>query len=367
MKVIAPGAGELPPLFAITENDHGGYVCVVVYTLLILMILLVATRVFTRWYVVKFIRADDVFLMAAACLAFVQSVFVQLAVNNGLGKKRSIVSDSDFDVFQKYQYAAQVLLMATMTSAKISLSLLIQSLLSEGRSVLVGTGLLVIIICWGIASTFAVAFGCALPEPWDTTGRCVNLPVLRDAIAAFNIITDAALIVLPCILFWNVHDRMRRSRVVALFSSRIIVCIVTGLQLRYFTRYMRSPDPTWTSMDSSILDQFMMNLSIICTAIPSLGRLIVELQPEVNAFAITERHGLRSSDKYAVSSFGHRFPAEYIRGNRLGVRTSIHGRTRYPSDAESTIGLREDGLKQNANTIKQTVGYEVRYLAAATT
>jgi len=59
-------AGTLPPLFEITENDHGGYVCVASYTLLTLMILLVSTRVFTRWYVVKFIKADDVLLMIAA-------------------------------------------------------------------------------------------------------------------------------------------------------------------------------------------------------------------------------------------------------------------------------------------------------------
>jgi len=65
MGVLAPGAGALPPLFQITDNDHGGYVCVAVYTLLTLMIILVATRVFTRWYVLKFIKADDLFLMIA--------------------------------------------------------------------------------------------------------------------------------------------------------------------------------------------------------------------------------------------------------------------------------------------------------------
>lgn len=66
MGILAPGAGALPPLFQITDNDHSGYVCVAVYTLLTLMILLVATRVFTRWYVLKFIKSDDFSLMIAA-------------------------------------------------------------------------------------------------------------------------------------------------------------------------------------------------------------------------------------------------------------------------------------------------------------
>jgi hypothetical protein len=80
----------------------------------------------------------------------------------------------------------------------------------------------------------------------------------------------------------------------------------------------------------------MMNLSIIATAIPSLGRLIVELQPAVNAFAITEHHGLRG-DKYALSSFGGRFPRHYATENRLGTHTSVRGSNgkSHADDAES--------------------------------
>ena len=59
-------SGTLPPLFIITDHDHGGYVAVTLYTLLVLMVLLVSTRVFTRWYVVKSIKLDDVFLILAA-------------------------------------------------------------------------------------------------------------------------------------------------------------------------------------------------------------------------------------------------------------------------------------------------------------
>jgi len=59
-------AGTLPPLFTITDSDHSGYVCVALYTLLILTALLAVIRIITRWYVVKFIKADDIFLVVAA-------------------------------------------------------------------------------------------------------------------------------------------------------------------------------------------------------------------------------------------------------------------------------------------------------------
>jgi hypothetical protein len=59
------GAGVLPPLFEITDDDHGGYVCVALYTLLILMVVTVVARVFTRWYIVRFIKSDDILLVLA--------------------------------------------------------------------------------------------------------------------------------------------------------------------------------------------------------------------------------------------------------------------------------------------------------------
>ena len=93
----------------------------------------------------------------------------------------------------------------------------------------------------------------------------------------------------------------------------------------------------------------MMNLSIIATAIPSLGRLLVELQPNINAFAITEQHGMRTSHKYALSFFARRFPEEYMLADDLGMQTNVSETGRRKSskgDSESTQGLRQNMLQQ---------------------
>jgi len=355
-------AGTLPPLFAITDDDHGGYVCVASYTLLILTVLLVVTRVFTRWYVVKFIKADDVLLMVAACLATLQCVFVQLAVNHGLGKKRRTVSDSDFDLYQKYQYAAQMVLILTVSMAKASLAVLIHSLMADRYSLLASRSLLTMIIVWGATAIFTTAFGCSLPHPWDLTGHCINLTTAHDAIWSLDIVTDIFLIVLPCLVFWKVNDPMRRYRVTVLFAARIIVCMLSGIQMHYFNITVKSPDPTWSSMNPTILYIFMMNFSVICTAIPSLGRLIVELQPEVNAFAITEHHGVRNNGVNALNSFGQRFHRDCITSNRPGVRTSILGsrpsQLNGESDEDSVEQFRDNGRRSDSRTAKQLEGFE---------
>lgn len=102
-----------------------------------------------------------------------------------------------------------------------------------------------------------------------------------------------------------------------------------------------------------------MNISIIATSIPSLGRLAVELQPTIGAFAMTENHGIRNRDKYALSSLGNQYPHQMFGGhNRLGTHTSVHGSVE-AGDTESMEGLVRDGINQNVVTIQHTIDFKV--------
>lgn len=101
-----------------------------------------------------------------------------------------------------------------------------------------------------------------------------------------------------------------------------------------------------------------MNLSIITTAIPSLGRLMIELQPSRNAFAITERHGF-AGDRYAISSVSGHFVRDHTMNEGLGTHASIHGqRQAQKGDSESTQGLFRDTTE--GNTITKRVYFEVK-------
>ena len=179
----------------------------------------------------------------------------------------------------QYQYAAQILLISAITAAKISLSILIQSLLSEGRGLIAGRSLLVVIIGWGVTSIFALAFGCALPEPWDTTGHCVNLVrrVMQSHQLHLTILACSArchrgyeyrhrctthgasmysllecarqneTIKSCCPIFIKNHVRLLFQRKFRHHTNFKSVCVATGLQLRYFERYISSDDQTCKS------------------------------------------------------------------------------------------------------------------------
>ncbi|RHZ70311.1 hypothetical protein CDV55_106498 [Aspergillus turcosus] len=225
-------AGTLPPLFPISDEDHSGYVAVTVYTLLSLTVATVLVRLFTRWYIARVVYTDDILLAGATGLGILQSAFVQLAIDHGLGKKISVVSSKNLTSFDKYLYGAQILLLATVTCSKFSLALLFRSLTAQGNIFRLNQGLMVVIGLWASSSILALAFQCALPHPWDITGRCVNREALSDYIWTMNIITDAALVFLPCIVLQKVRITWsKRLRIMAMLATRLMCASQTHFSL----------------------------------------------------------------------------------------------------------------------------------------
>ncbi|KAJ5612061.1 hypothetical protein N7510_005255 [Penicillium lagena] len=355
-------AGTLPPLFQITDSDHGGYAAVTLYTLLALTITVVVARLFARWFIGRVIHSDDILLAAATILGILQSIFVQLAISNGLGRKISTIENQQLVLYLKYEYAAQILLIATTALSKLSLGLLFKNLMTSRRYSRTNQGLMVVIIAWTIASILALVLRCTISAPWkwNVPDQCINQIALFQVIAALNIITDIGIVVLPCMLLRTVQlSRGKRFRIMALLASRILVCVATGIEVHYTVAMLKSSDIPWENTNSTIWDQVMMNLSIVTTAIPSLGRLVIELQPSVHAFTIHEDpvDGRSASDKRNLSSMrkslNRDFPVESFVPS-MSVQVTSGRRESFKDDTEST-----EGLVNQPNVIQQTIHFEV--------
>ncbi|KAJ5113648.1 hypothetical protein N7456_002182 [Penicillium angulare] len=344
-------AGTLPPLFEISDEDHGGYVAVAVYTLLVLSIFIVVTRLFTRWYIGRVIHSDDILLGASALLGILQSIFVQLAISDGLGRKRSTVTNHEFLQFLKHEYVAQILLIMTIALSKLSLGLLFKSTMTSRRFSWANWTLMAVITAWAVGSILALALRCSLPTPWlwSSSDKCINQAALFQTIATFNIITDVALVILPCMLLRTVQlSRWKRFRIMALIASKFL-----GKHERY--RVGPRPPQNHGNKIANISYRVMMNLSIITTTLPSLGRLVVELQPDVYAFAIhDEADGNSKGDKYNISTMRKSYPARAPLSPGTSTEVTSGWRESFKDDAESM-----EGLVNPPNVIQQTIHFEV--------
>ncbi|KAJ5219696.1 hypothetical protein N7468_008900 [Penicillium chermesinum] len=344
-------AGTLPPLFEITEDDHAGYAAVTAYTLLALTIVVVVTRLAARWFIGRIIYSDDILLGMATLFAILQTVMVQQAMHNGLGRR-------------KYQYVAQILLVVTMAFGKLSLGLLFRSLMATTRYARANWAIIGVVIAWAVSSSFALIFRCDLPTPWNWIDpeHCVNQRMLFEAIGIINITTDAAIAILPCLMLRSLRlSYFKRMRMMLLLSSRVFVCAATGFQIRNTLRMLRAHDPVWATTRVTIWDQVSMNLSIITTAIPSLGRLVMELQPSNFSFPINEGPmDIPSLDGKFQPSSRRSSLSRDLHMRSLNVGTSIHG-----TQWRDTIMEDDESLDQLVRTpssqggIQQTLDFEV--------
>ncbi|KAJ5484877.1 hypothetical protein N7539_004865 [Penicillium diatomitis] len=347
-------AGTLPPLFEITADDHGGYGAVAIYTLLALTVVIVSTRLSTRWFIGRVIHPDDILL------AISLSILAQLAISHGLGRRFSNLEAAQLEKYLKYEYAAQILLVFTIAFSKLSLGLLFKNLMTSRRSSIANKSLMAVIVAWTIGSVLALSFRCSMPTPWrwDQPESCGNQTALFTVIGVFNILTDIVLVVLPCLLLRNVQlTQLKRFRIMSLLASRLLVCVATGLQIKYTVKMLESPDKPWENTNSTIWDQAMMNLSIITTALPSLGRLVIELQPGVHAYTInndpSDPTHVRTG--YNFSSMGKSTETGMKPGTSVQVTSGW--RESIEDDGESTEGL-VPGSDQ-LNVIQQTIHFEV--------
>lgn len=101
----------------------------------------------------------------------------------------------------------------------------------------------------------------------------------------------------------------------------------------------------------------MMNLSIITTALPSLGRLVIELQPSIHAFTINDDPSdMRApAGGYNFSSMGQSMDHGLKPGTTVQVTSGW--RESLKDDGESTEGLVTGADQQNV--IQQTIHFEV--------
>ena len=79
------------------------------------------------------------------------------------------------DPNSQLNYTGQILAVAILACAKVSVCLLIESIKPQRYVLLAGRALMGVIGLWAIASMIALGLQCDRPRPWKfTPGKCVD-------------------------------------------------------------------------------------------------------------------------------------------------------------------------------------------------
>ncbi|KAK5382381.1 hypothetical protein LTR20_005984 [Exophiala xenobiotica] len=321
------------PLSKLSSDDNGPWVIVAAYIFLVLSLMTIFIKLFTRFKATNHLTLNDCFILTAAFFALGQTITITVAENYGLGKKRSKVSDADFETFEKVIPTVPPLRSALMLIKRLgnaSLTFLVIAINPTRRLLISCYSILGFLAAWTLSSMFALAFQCNLPRPWDySNNTCVDRFALNVGIYSFNILGDVLIVIVPFAMMQKVQvSASRRFVVSALFSSRLSVPAFTIAYLVFKRRELTSgrDNPTRSALVPQVFAQIMMNVSIIAACIPSLKPFLADIKPGLIVVNIPE----------------HELTASFVRHSRSRSESKVksHGL----SKLASRLGITSRGM-----------------------
>ncbi|KAK5095669.1 hypothetical protein LTS08_008063 [Lithohypha guttulata] len=271
----------------------------------VLATVFVAARFFTRIYIVRSVKKDDWWILAAWLCALAFSIAICIGVSDGLGVHWDDIQSGTRDDFRRAQYAYSILYNPCLMLTKTSIIVFYLSVMSKDADPIFKWCdwiTLAVVNIAGLALTCLNIFQCRpipagylYPTPEDAS--CTDIVTLYLSSAPVNIITDLALLLLPMPILTGLRlPRKQKIILICTFSAGIFVVVVDIVRIAYlqnasldrFTtidtgggtqRIVETSDFSWDASLSFMWSAIEVNIGIICACVPSLKALFLKFAP----------------------------------------------------------------------------------------
>ncbi|KAI0192644.1 hypothetical protein EV127DRAFT_426010 [Xylaria flabelliformis] len=137
---------------------------------------------------------------------------------------------------------------------------------------------------WLLSALSTSLFQCSLPAPWDyiNNTQCINRRAWWAYVSVINIGTEFFIVALYCLIIGNLRmSLVRRSVVLLVFSSRLLIIGIALSQLAVFLDTFPSSDLTLDLWLPTILNQATLSTSVVTASIPYLRPFMESLESGV--------------------------------------------------------------------------------------
>ncbi|PKK40805.1 hypothetical protein CI102_15312 [Trichoderma harzianum] len=230
---------------------------------------------------------DDWTLLAAGFIGIPCIAFNILGLSShGLGKDIWTLTPGDAASFARWFLAMEVLYVVIMTIVKISLSLFYLDLFPGTNFRRVVWGTIIFNIASGLSFVIGSLVQCVpMSLTWEqfsdsSHGHCIDMNSFGWANAAVNVATDLWLIVIPLFQLYKLDTQWRRKLSAAImFMTGVIATIVSLLRFQSLVHFANTANPTWDHWSIAWWSTIEVNISIICTCIPSIRLILAHIFP----------------------------------------------------------------------------------------
>ncbi|RDW80955.1 hypothetical protein BP5796_05653 [Coleophoma crateriformis] len=294
----------LPPFQVITDLDKGGLITVITTFFLSSVWICLSLRVYVRLKINGPWKWDDHFVAAATLLSSARSIIVYLEIAHGYGATIKLLSAEGLANISRFLLADDILYILGLTVSKVAVAALclrITTFRDHSRLIWATT---LLCILWGLSSVLLIVINCSPESLRSEMGHCPNLTERWKSIGAIDVITEAALLVIPIFLLMQLQMSLRLKSVVFIaFGVRIPVTGLSVIHLHYILSEISSPDPTLQGADTAIWAQIHLDLCILSTTLTCLGAFLSPFEKVPAATTVDQSTVRFSTRSFRMQSF----------------------------------------------------------------
>ncbi|OTA02373.1 PTH11-like G-protein-coupled receptor [Trichoderma parareesei] len=235
---------------------------------------------------------DDWAMLAAGLIGIPCIIFNMSGLSgHGLGKDVWTLTPEAVASFAQWVLAMEILYVVIISIVKISLSLCYLDLFPGATFRRVVWGTIVFHVASGLSFVVGSLLQCVpLSFTWEQyvdgtnppAGHCINLNAFAWANAAINVAVDIWLIGIPLYQLYKLDTQWRRKLSAAvMFLTGVIATVVSILRLQSLVHFANSTNPTWDHWNVAWWSTMEVNISIICTCLPSVRLILAHLCPRM--------------------------------------------------------------------------------------
>ncbi|KAI0414961.1 hypothetical protein F5X98DRAFT_234345 [Xylaria grammica] len=298
----------------ISQHDQSSVFQILLWFLFIVAILSVGARLGTKYYMTRKLGWDDWILLTAQSTYLAQCVSISLGASQGLGEPISTLTKGSVERILQAEYASFIFQLTTLALIKWSISISIQQLSPSAMHQRLDFILRIVVGLWLVSAVLTSLFQCAFPRPWDYLhgSQCLNRRAWWTYVAVVNIGTEFFIVALYFLIIGTLRMSLaRRSFVLVVFSTRILIIGIALAQLAVFLDAFPSSDLTKNIWLPSVLNQAILSASVVTACGPYLRPFMESLESGVarveNLPGSEEDlpHGRAGSSAYHLSGFSN--------------------------------------------------------------
>jgi fucose permease len=286
--------------------DRGPATSAVTIIFCVLCTVFIAARFYTRIFLVRSVKQDDYWILAAWLCAVGFSASICVGVHYGLGRHSDDISNVHSESLRKAEYAFDIFYNPSLMLTKTSIIVFFLSVMSKDVDAIFKWSnwlTLAVVNVAGLALTLLNIFQCrpvaaAHQYPTPSNAQCIDIVTLYLSSAPVNIITDLAILFLPMPILTGMRlPRKQKIILIVTFSFGAFVAAVDVVRIAYlqnaalnrFTvikgqknsdqRTVEQQDFPWYASLSFMWSAVEVNLGIICACVPTLKPLFSRFLP----------------------------------------------------------------------------------------